>query len=97
MAKTARHGPNPSVRHHDHPLVTVAATGALDLAAPDPAVAARQVGAVAALAATETGDPDRAVLVAPEVRGAAPGRAVVAPDPADLDPRAVAPFRSVGS
>ena len=97
MAKTAHHGPNPSVRHHDHPLVTVAATGDLDRVAPDPGVAAHQVGAVAALAATETDDLDRAALVAPEVRGAAPGRAVVAPDPADLDPRAVAPLRSVGS
>ena len=96
MAKTARPDPNPSGRHHDHPLVTVEATGVLDLAAPDPAVAARQVGAVAALAATETGDPDRAGLVALEVR-AAPGRAVVAPDPAVLGPRVVAPRRSAGS
>ena len=90
MGKTAHPGRNPNVRHHDHPLVTAAAIGALDLAAPDPAVAARQVGAVVALAATETGDPDRADR-------ADRGRAVVAPDLAALGPQVVAPHKNAGS
>ena len=62
-AKTAHPGRNLNVPHRDHLLVTVAATGALDLAAPDQEATVRQVGAVAALVVTETADP---ALAAPE-------------------------------
>jgi len=45
------------------------------------------------LAATETGDPDRADRAVRAVRG----RAVVAPDPAALGPQVVAPHKNAGS